>query len=351
MEEYNKKVVIIYNKFFYDFVKEVKRIAPDLKPKIKTHYKVKNNITIENIASIMKTLDDDCLKQVIDTISEGNDIFEIEAIANLEVLKEISVKNILDSMKADVVDDNEEDKVVEDSNILKSFVLIFIMIAIIGKCEKSDDIDPLLNTCLRVLRDIQNDVSFDESMEELFDDDIKVVLFAINKVIIKKKASSGSDGATENKNGDGGGIGGDFPNFIENTKIGEIAKEISQDIDLSSMNLERPEDLLNFKENGILNNIVGKVGAKMQEKFESGEITHEQLLSEAMGMIGGMGGMSGMMNNPMFKEMMKGMGGMGGKGAKPQVNKAKVAAMSTRDRLRRKHEKKHGTSQSKSDEM
>ena len=53
---------------------------------------------------------------------------------------------------------------------------------------------------------------------------------------------------------------------IENTKIGEIAKEIAQDLDLDKMNISNPEDFL--KGNGdILGKIVSNVSEKLQKKF------------------------------------------------------------------------------------
>lgn len=141
--------------------------------------------------------------------------------------------------------------------------------------------------------------------------------------------------------------------MLQNTKIGNIAKEISEELDLSSLNIQKPEDLLSMGSNGILGNIIGKVGSKIHAKIDNGELKHEDLMSEAMSMmsmLGGMGGGAGgadgsplggaaaFLNNPMFKDMMKNMGGLGNLANLANMAKGsdKVKSAQVKDRLRKK---------------
>ncbi len=148
----------------------------------------------------------------------------------------------------------------------------------------------------------------------------EVILQGIDKVIVKKQILE------------------DTPSFMQNSEIGSIAKEITDELDISSLNIQKPEDLLDFKNNNVIGNIVSKVGSKLQEKFDNKELSHEELLREAMSMLGNLGaGGSGMLNNPLMQEMMKaGAAAQGTKGAKVRMDTTKLNNMAARERLRRK---------------
>jgi hypothetical protein len=132
--------------------------------------------------------------------------------------------------------------------------------------------------------------------------------------------------------------------------ICNLAKEISDEIDVSNLKVDNPEDILKLMDFSSSNNIVGdiikKVSTKIHDKISNGQLKQEDLFGEAMNMMsmmgsgkggaggnmGGMGGiaemfgkmmgggkggsggmsdimngMSGMMNNPMVAEAMKAM--------------------------------------------
>ena len=111
-----------------------------------------------------------------------------------------------------------------------------------------------------------------------------------------------------------------MPNFFEgmdekkfedkfmNSSIGTLAKEISQDLDLSDLQgLESPDDLMKSLMGGgggSLGNIIQKVSSKLQTKLASGQLNEEALMKDATQMMG--------MLNPALQSM--GMGGMSGGG-------------------------------------
>ena len=119
-----------------------------------------------------------------------------------------------------------------------------------------------------------------------------------------KKQSTGSgpslfDGMDEKK----------FEESFLNSNIGNLAKEISQDLDLSDLkNLESPDDLMKTLMGGGgeggLGNIIQKVSSKLQNKMANGQLDEAALMKEATQMMG--------MLNPALASM--GLGGMGGKG-------------------------------------
>lgn len=162
-----------------------------------------------------------------------------------------------------------------------------------------------------------------------------------------------------------------------NGVIGNLAKEIAEEIDPSKINIEDPSKLLSSLMNGNLDesnddsgifDLVKDITGKIQNKLSSGNLNEEQLFSEAQNMMksfaGGQSGIPGMdknfnpmnmFNNIMKSGMMDGLDpenkdiveeasniirnkGMSGTTSSQLTNKAQLK--STRDRLRSKLEKK-----------
>ena len=138
--------------------------------------------------------------------------------------------------------------------------------------------------------------------------------------------------------------------------LGELAKDIAGDIDFEK-DLGNPMELMgmlmggggaNSKAGGNFMNLVQKIGNKVQNKIESGEIDHGQLLNEAhniMGSLGGEGGggLGGLdIGNmaKMFSNMMPGgmPGGMPNEKTieKRLNNNRDVALLQRKERLRKK---------------
>lgn len=130
-------------------------------------------------------------------------------------------------------------------------------------------------------------------------------------------------------------------------KIGALAKELAEELsndlpgmmDISANDASTTQDILKtmIKNPKKMMNMIKTVGDKIKNKMESGEISKEELMSEASGILSKMKEMGGSSEfNKMFKKFAGGMGM--GKGAK--INTAALNRMSkmesTRDRLLRK---------------
>jgi hypothetical protein len=99
-----------------------------------------------------------------------------------------------------------------------------------------------------------------------------------------------------------------FESDFLNSKIGNLAKEISEELNGDDLKcMENPDDLMKnllSGEGGGLGNIIQKVSSKLQNKMQNGELNEEALMKEATSMMG--------MLNPAFSKMAGGgMGGMG----------------------------------------
>lgn len=154
--------------------------------------------------------------------------------------------------------------------------------------------------------------------------------------------------------------------------IGNLAKEIADEIDPSKVNLDDPQKLLksllsgNFDEenddSGVVN-LIQNITNKIQTKLSNGNLDETQLFSEAQNVMNSLGKGGADMSNPlnMFSSMMK-SGMMSGLDPENQnivdeaqqiINsgapvpkhttqqmQSKMELKSTRDRLRQKLEKK-----------
>ena len=151
---------------------------------------------------------------------------------------------------------------------------------------------------------IINDSSNNE-LNEVIDDDIRNLLYNIRN--LKTNITTEDD---ENNNLD---------DLIGNSKIGQLAKEISSQIDVDSLNLDinNPSELLNPAnlfggDNGnILGNLVQQVGSSITDKMNSGELNQQDLVKDAFSLMNKM--QSNSSGNPILDNMMGNMmGNQGG---------------------------------------
>ena len=184
---------------------------------------------------------------------------------------------------------------------------------IVEKYAESDNIDKIKNAL----------ASHDENLRNIMNSSGK---FA--EEILRDQASQQPDGKMPDMSSFLNGM--DEKKFEEsflNSSIGDLAKEISQDLSSEDLKcMENPDDLMkNLMGGGAsgaggLGNIIQKVSDKLQTKMKNGELNEEALMKEAtamMGMLspalggGGKGGMGGM--GDLFSMMGGMMGGGGGK--------------------------------------
>ena len=117
-------------------------------------------------------------------------------------------------------------------------------------------------------------------------------------------------------------------NSFQGGIINDIAKELTSELNLDNLNIGEPKNmneafnnLLGGNNGGNFLDLINKVGAKIQNKVQSGSINQGDLMKEAQNMMGSL-------KNPekIAKEMMKNVNPHSGN--------------STRDRLRKKLEEK-----------
>ena len=387
------KIVFIFNKFLINFLKEIKK-ENYFKIAIKKNYRVIDKNSDKYIKTFTKKFDK--FNELLCTESlELNNLLDNEEFTNLNILKSINIGRLFNVFKTD-----------EDHNTVLSYILTLKLLSMFysetirihekltkfvnsnekildddddvvdeqetgnnedndedggdddddegdnddnddnddsddsDDSDEEDDVniseeDELNNLLMKSLNIINNNTS--DELSEILDDDIRNLLQNIKNI----KINIVDD---ENNNGN-------IDDLIGDSKIGQLAKEISSQIDVDSLNLDinNPSELLNPAnlfggENGnVLGDLVQQVGSSITEKMNTGELKQEDLVKDAfslmnkmqnnssgnpildnmMGnMMGNQGGTSGggLDINELMKNMMGNQGGAGGGGGGLDIN-------------------------------
>jgi hypothetical protein len=290
MSTLSTKIEYVFNKIALSFIKEIKDKDVSIKTKISEHYKpLFDTSSDEHINFFMTHIkDSECFMKS----SFENNIIENDNILESMIFKDITVSNILD-----VVDDNEK-------NVVKCYLYDLYMLSYLYKMNNEKDgsvTTELLNKAVRFVDNKQNFVLEDE-LDNVFDDELRIIFQNIYET--KKDMNRSLVTVNPEIMNDMGDFSNVFE-FLNNSKIGSLAKEISQDIDISHLHLEKPEDLLNMDsvfsgDNPVLGDIIGKVSSRISSKIECGDLKQDELMQEALSMMSKLNGV-----NPMMDEMMK----------------------------------------------
>jgi hypothetical protein len=353
----SKKIEYVFNKITLSLIKEVKDKDSGVKRKIKTNYGVFDKYSDNHIVRFITEMDkvegtSDLLKMPY----RDADIFKTESpILELSILQDVTVLELLS-----IVDEKEREIIKSYLYMLYMFSYLYNEVTMcIGTKEQDSEVDGethtetkadeekeeeddgckevneekvkaiemMLSKSMKLIKDTET-FDMNKDADEILDDDLKVLLeniYHTKKAIQEFQIQYDAD-EFEKNTGSGGVDMNGFESafdFLHQSKIGELAKEISQDIDISNLNLDKPEDLLNVDslfsgQNNALGDIIGKVGNKISQKIQSGELKQDDLMQEAFSMMSKLNGtnsfMSDMMNNVMSNGGMAGMAGMSGMG-------------------------------------
>lgn len=288
------KICYVFNKIFLSLIKEVKSKNDEIKHTLKQHYKIFDKQSSEYIVCFVNNINDNINR----VLFSGDDILDNVEVLNMLIFENITINDLI----IKVIKDNEHDR-----NTLKYYVYLLMLLSYIYKLEIDNEKKKiLLDTVLNIISVFDTD-NIDKSdveglMDDIIDDDIKTILWKIydNKEYLKNVVSN--DDIIDGVEG--------LPNldFMKNTKIGNLAKEISETIDVSKLNIENPEELLNVENifngggsNNVIGDIIKTVGDQISLKIQNGELNQEELMKEALGMMGNlnMGGENDMMSQMM----------------------------------------------------
>ena len=152
--------------------------------------------------------------------------------------------------------------------------------------------------------------------------------------------------AEQNKNTDKEPL---TPEMFENGVIGKLAKELSEEINVENLGLNIDENtsadqmfsnLISGDNPMKFMNLLQTVGQKIQDKVSSEGIDQNDLINEATQMMGSLSGGGNSMFDALLKKAGGGMGMPTPQQAQAQMNNPHGSGNATRDRLRKKLEKR-----------
>ena len=218
----------------------------------------------------------------------------------------------------------------------------------------------------KILKNIKNIHADDESLSDTMRNLVNIVNSLTNKESVESiRHAAASVESTDSDTKDKKNVDFELPEIFDGT-IGDLAKEIMEDLDPSTLNLDNPVELLsslmtgNLDENsdsGIMN-LIKSVTGKIENKISSGSLNEAQLLSEAQNMMGSLtkmtsndegseGGEGGMGNllDTMLSSLQGGGTGDGDMGGMGEMLKSMMSGLNssskkaTMDNIQKKKDK------------
>ena len=243
----HSKALHIFKSFLDDLIK----VFPEYKESIYTNYS--EVLSLENLSDDKDKLIEKFLNNVDKFSNQITERDESMFSEELYLLNDICFKKIWDSEISDKTKDNIW-------KYLQSFCLINININTLNKLNEVNDPDSKRKISKKNKRDIEN----------------------FNKINEDYKNNSDTIDASD--------ING-FNNILENTNIGKIAQEISEELNINDENADISE-ILNPES---MMKIFGSINDKM---MNNSEMSKEGLQGEAMNIC------SSMKDNPLFSQLM-----------------------------------------------
>lgn len=286
---------------FSDFIRDLSKVFPEIKSSLYRNYEDclvdEDNKCLCDFPKVKSFLDliGDYEKFIVD---KNLEFFDLE----VEFLEEISFKRLWEKS----ISNKTRESIWK---YLQTFQLISINL------KSSEDLKNVLNgEDIKIEKDVAKDL---KKMKKLSED---------------VQSESNSQAVGEGENELDKMLGG-----LMNSGIGDIAKEVAENLDVESMfgnvnensnPMELMSQLMNPEKMGAIFNNINSV---MENKMSSGELSQADLKREAEGMMSKMG------ENPMFKGMMDQMN----ESQTPQQeqNKGDTKELSKEEKQRRLREK------------
>ena len=251
---------------------------------------------MEAVNTFNKTLDDfkENLKKCDDSI-QFEKCKENDTVPLQKFLK--SVSSIEDMIKSN-------DERIFNNPICIDEIDVSSVFKKISKEENRDAIWKFLQTLLLVGKTIK---SKSKSFEEFFEKDGDNMIDMLKHLMSGMGGMGGldADDADDADDDDDSGSDEDIISMLENSKIGNLAKDISKNIDVSAfenIKLDSPDldsIMKSLSSNDSIKDLITNVTKSVKEKMDSGEIDHVAMKEEAMKF------MSKMKNNKKIKKMIK----------------------------------------------
>jgi len=273
-----------FNNVYEDLVKDIKNTYKDFNIK-------SNNDSLKHfITNVIPYLDDISCKNIDAFIYKHKEMYLVDGVKFYKLLKHKKTNN-------------------ENLNVIWKYLQTLYVLAYNSQ-ETKTILDKLNDEVILSNMEKSNYLIY---LENFINHDSVNIMPEVHKEK-SKKVESISDDEESNEQ---------LPDFLENSLIGSLAKELSNEINPDELGeIGDPSDLMSSlfgggKDNPGLGALIGKVVGKLDEKMKSGDVDQNALMNEATSMMqnlnlfGGGGGDSGS-GTPDMSGLMSMMAAMNG---------------------------------------
>jgi hypothetical protein len=261
-----------FEKCLIDLLNVVCKNYPSQEPTIKKHYKIVDNISIEEVEKHLESFLKNCNGKGDDISSKNEIIFSKESV-------------LLDNVDFHSIWNDESLSDAQRENIWKYLHSLYLHAY---ECHSDKDV----KTILRELKKLSKAKNSELTEEE------RTFLNIIECLTIEKKVENtkSDDEEDDDETTEGPDINNikdtfeSMQNELFHGQIGTLAKEIASELDINKLNLENPVDLLKSVMSGNLDTendksglstLVKNISDKVQNKLSTGELDENKLYEEA----------------------------------------------------------------------
>ena len=279
-----------FNRYFYDFLEEVKKkhTDSDITKRINDRYKVRNLKSQKNLQYFQYQFFTD--KKVFDRLLEREDVIgnlRSEYIRDKNLFKDVKVFEVMDACNASHQD-----------NVLVFFYILMLLAQVDVFYQKADegemeDINVLFNNIVHILQLMDGGQSIEKELNDVYHENIKTTILIIDDV--KKRMCTGEPNTSDAK----ATVDAETPPIdpfmeqigdeLKKSKLGELANEIMQEAGIDESTFQNVNDIGDVFKSADMGKIIQTTTRTFQDKLQKGEISHQDLIGECMGLLGKMG--------------------------------------------------------------
>ena len=257
------RIIVAFNKFFYEFLKEIKRVSrtsdPELYDIMKSLHIMKE---VPDYTAHIDRMRSEMNADVRTALTSVDDSDWFEGCAGIQLYDGATLTRIADAVHKGVV--------AQYTATLATLVFM-------------QDLSPSSEVAEGLLKALALQQRGEEVDYDAFTND--ELAACMSKISSKPEPEKPLD----------------FDNlcFDKSSMIGSLAQEIAKDVNIDGMDINSPGDIFSGKNANLLGNIVKNVSSNLHERLNNGKYDPKQLMEEAMGILG---------NNGAMSELMKTMG-------------------------------------------
>eukprot|EP00873_Tetraselmis_striata_P026933 jgi/Tetstr1/447197/TSEL_034634.t1 len=311
--DFRDKLVYAFNTFFGDFLNHAKTVDDTIKRRLKKKYRVidrsANGILLEFCKEARKA----GVYDVIADVSVPDKLLETRSVLDMHVAQAMPLGDVLS--KADAA---ARTRVLGDVCMMCGVSRLYDEL-----CEEAEGdsktLEALFERLMEAMAMTNDGKSYESAFFGIFDDEICGIFRGILFRVVNAGEGIAVDPELQSQasapvSGSGSGSGsGSTPtststssenidmegilNQMKNSKLGEIAEEISQTIDKDQLaqafaggqGFETViQGLMTGQNVGLIGDLVQQVGNKINSKLQEGDMKEEDLLKDAFSLMGRM---------------------------------------------------------------